>query len=147
MYLPNGQSDTKIRAGIIGATGYAGAEIVRLLAAHPKVEIALIGSRSNSGEQLSSIYKNLFRIVDLPLVDHEDPEPETTADLPVREAILKLAEETDVIFTATPQGACAQLISEELLKKTRVIDLSADFRLNDVSVYDKWYGIQHAAPE
>ncbi len=147
MYLPNGQSDTKIRAGIIGATGYAGAEIVRLLAAHPNVEIAWIGSRSNAGEQLSSIYKNLFRIVDLPLVDHEDPEPETTADLPVREAILKLAEETDVIFTATPQGACAQLISEELLKKTRVIDLSADFRLKDVSVYEKWYGIQHAAPE
>ena len=147
MYLPNGQSDVKVRAGIIGATGYAGAEIVRLLAAHPNVEIAWIGSRSNAGETLSSIYKNLFRIVDLPLVDHEDPEPEVTADLPVREAILKLAQDVDVIFTATPQGACAQLVSEELLSGTRVIDLSADVRLKDVAVYEKWYGIQHAAPE
>ena len=136
-YLENGQA--MVRVGIVGATGYAGAEIARLIAAHPMAEIAWIGSRSFTGKELSSIYGNLFRVVDLSLIDDD-----TQA---LKETIVSLADKTDVIFTATPQGACAQLISEALLQKTRVIDLSADFRLKDVAVYEKWYGIGHAAPQ
>lgn len=130
---------SKIRAGIIGATGYAGAEILRILSVHPDVEIKWIGSRSYADQQMASIYGNLFHFVDLPLID-DDTEK-------MKHAILELAEETDVIFTATPQGACAGLMSEELLQKTRVIDMSADFRLKDVAVYEKWYKIKHASPE
>ena len=129
----------KIRAGIIGATGYAGAEILRILATHPNVEIAWIGSRSYADQQVASIYGNLFHFVDLPLIDDDTEKMKT--------AILELAEETDVIFTATPQGACAGLMSEELLKKTRIIDMSADFRLKDVATYEKWYKITHASPQ
>lgn len=129
----------KIRAGIIGATGYAGAEILRILSVHPDVEIKWIGSRSYADQQMASIYGNLFHFVDLPLID-DDTEK-------MKHAILELAEDTDVIFTATPQGACAGLMSGELLEKTRVIDMSADFRLKDVAVYEKWYKIKHASPQ
>lgn len=129
----------KIRAGIIGATGYAGAEILRILSVHPDVEIKWIGSRSYADQQMASIYGNLFHFVDLPLID-DDTEK-------MKQSILELAEDTDVIFTATPQGACAGLMSRELLEKTRVIDMSADFRLKDVAVYEKWYKIKHASPQ
>ena len=129
----------KIRAGVIGATGYAGAEIIRLLAAHPQAEIAWVGSRSYSGQKLSAIYGNLFKTVDLPLIDDDTDK--------MKEELVHLADETDVIFTATPQGACAQMISEELLSRTRIIDMSADFRLKDVAVYEKWYKLEHKAPE
>ncbi len=63
------------------------------------------------------------------------------------ENIKELAETVDVIFTATPQGYCATLVSEEVLSKTKIIDLSADFRIKDVATYEKWYGIEHASPE
>ena len=59
----------------------------------------------------------------------------------------ELAEQADVIFTATPQGLCASLVTEDILSKTKVIDLSADFRIKDVSVYEKWYKIQHNSPQ
>lgn len=120
-----------IKAGIIGSTGYAGAELVRLLLGHPDVKIVWYGSRSYVGEKFSSIYGNMFKIVeDTCLDDNMD----------------QLAREADVIFTATPQGLCASLVREEILQKTRIIDLSADFRLKDVNVYEKWYQITHANP-
>ncbi len=130
--------DKKIRAGIIGATGYAGAEILRILATHPNVEIRWIGSRSYADQQMASIYGNLFHFVDLFLIDDDTEKMKTE--------LLQLAEDVDVIFTATPQGACAGLMSEELLQKAKVIDMSADFRLKDVEVYEKWYKIKHASP-
>ncbi len=130
--------DKKIRAGIIGATGYAGAEILRILATHPNVEIRWIGSRSYADQQMASIYGNLFHFVDLSLIDDDTEKMKTE--------LLQLAEDVDVIFTATPQGACAGLMSEELLQKAKVIDMSADFRLKDVEVYEKWYKIKHASP-
>ena len=121
-----------IKAGIIGATGYAGAEIVRLLMGHPEVEIKWLGSRSYIDQRYADIYRNMFQIV-------EDICKDDTLD--------KLAEEVDVIFTATPQGFCASVINEEILAKVKVIDLSADFRIKDVAIYEKWYGIEHKSPE
>ena len=129
---------SKIRAGIVGATGYAGAEIARLLSNHPDAEIVWVGSRSFTETPLSSIYGNLFHFVDLSCID-DDTEL-------LKDKLLELADDVDVIFTATPQGACASMMSEALLEKAKVIDLSADFRLKDVSVYEQWYKITHKAP-
>lgn len=122
----------KIKAGIIGATGYAGAELVRILLAHPDVEIVWFGSRSYVDQDYASIYGNFFKLVDAKCLDD---------DLP------KLAEEADVIFTATPQGYLASVITEDILSKCKVIDLSADFRIKDVATYEKWYGIEHKSPQ
>ena len=121
-----------IKVGIIGATGYAGAELVRLLMNHKEVEIVWLGSRSYTGQKYSSIYQNMFQFTEAICKDDN---------------MQALAEEADVIFTATPQGLCASLIKEEILQKTRIIDLSADFRLKDVKVYEDWYNIEHKAPE
>lgn len=121
-----------IKVGIIGATGYAGAEIVRLLQMHPQAEVVWYGSRSYIDQKYASIYQNLFKLVD--------------ADC-LGEDMDKLADEVDVIFTATPQGLCASLVNEDILNKVKIIDLSADFRLKDVSVYEEWYKIEHKAPQ
>ena len=121
-----------IKAGIIGATGYAGNEIVRLLLGHKNVEIKWLGSRSYIDQRYSSVYQNMFRLVDAACMDDN---------------MEALADEVDVIFTATPQGLCASLINEGILSKAKVIDLSADFRIKDVKVYEEWYGIEHKAPQ
>ncbi len=121
-----------IKAGIIGATGYAGNELVRLLLQHRDVQIVWYGSKSYIDRKYASVYENMFQIVD-----------ETCLD----DNMDALADEADVIFTATPQGLCASLVTEEILNRAKVIDLSADFRIQDVSVYEKWYGIRHASPQ
>ncbi|WP_455055055.1 N-acetyl-gamma-glutamyl-phosphate reductase [Merdimonas faecis] len=121
-----------IKAGIIGATGYAGGELVRILSGHPDVEIVWYGSRSYIEQKYADVYRNMFRIVDAACMDDNMEE---------------LAEEADVIFTATPQGFCASVISEEILSKTKIVDLSADFRIKDVKTYEKWYGIEHKSPQ
>ena len=111
-----------IKAGIIGSTGYAGAELARLLYQHPEAEVVWYGSRSYIGEDFSSVYRNLFRMVDAKCLDDN---------------MEALAEEADVIFTATPQGFCASMVNDNILSKTKIIDLSADFRIKDVKVYEK----------
>ena len=121
-----------IKAGIIGATGYAGGELVRILTAHKDVEIKWYGSRSYIDQKYASVYQNLFQIVDAVCMDDNMEE---------------LAEQVDVIFTATPQGLCASLVTEQILSKVKIVDLSADFRIKDVSVYEKWYGIEHKSPQ
>ena len=121
-----------VKAGIIGATGYAGNEIVRILLSHRDVEIRWFGSRSYIDQKYASVYQNLFQIVD---------------DVCKDDNIDKLADEVDVIFTATPQGLCSSIINEEVLKKCKVIDLSADFRIKDVATYEKWYKIEHKSPQ
>ena len=121
-----------IKAGIIGSTGYAGQELVRLLLCHKDVEIVWYGSRSYIDKKYYDVFRNMFQIVENVCQDDNMDE---------------LAEAVDVIFTATPQGMCASIVSEDVLKKVKIIDLSADFRIKDVSVYEKWYGIKHASPE
>lgn len=121
-----------MKVGIIGATGYAGAEIVRLLSFHPEAEIVWYGSRSYIDKNFSDIYGNMFQIV---------------KDVCKGENISELAETVDVIFTAAPQGLCASLVNEDILSKVKVIDLSADFRIKDVSIYEKWYQIEHKSPQ
>lgn len=120
-----------IKVGIIGATGYAGGELVRILSGHKDAEIKWYGSRSYIDRKYADVYRNMFRIVDAVCMDDNMEE---------------LASQVDVIFTATPQGLCASLVNEEILSKTKIIDLSADFRLKDVKVYEEWYKIEHKAP-
>ena len=121
-----------IKAGIIGATGYAGAELVRILMGHPSVEIKWYGSRSYIDKKYADVYRNMFEIVEDTCLDDNMEE---------------LANQVDVIFTATPQGLCSSLVSENVLSKVKVIDLSADFRIKDVDTYEKWYGIKHQSPQ
>lgn len=121
-----------IKVGIIGATGYAGGELVRLLLGHKEARIVWYGSRSYVDQNYADIYRNMFRIVDAKCMDDH---------------MEQLAEEADVIFTATPQGFCASVMTEEILKKTKIIDLSADYRIKDVKTYEKWYGIVHQSPQ
>lgn len=121
-----------IKAGIIGATGYAGGELVRLLLQHKEVEIKWYGSRSYIDQKYASVYGNMFQLVEDTCLDDNMEE---------------LAKQVDVIFTATPQGFCASVINDSILNQTKIIDLSADFRIKDVSVYEKWYGITHKAPQ
>lgn len=121
-----------IKAGIIGATGYAGAELVRLLAGHKDVDIVWYGSRSYINDNYANVYRNFCKIVDARCLDDN---------------LGELADQADVIFTATPQGFLASVLTEEILEKTKVIDLSADFRIKDVAVYEKWYGIEHKSPQ
>ena len=121
-----------IKVGIIGATGYAGAELVRLLLAHEEAEIIWYGSKSYIDQNYADIYRNMFRLV---------------PDLCKGDDLNALAEEADVIFTATPQGYLLSVLTKELLSKCKFIDLSADYRIKDVAVYEKWYGIHHETPE
>lgn len=121
-----------VRVGIIGSTGYAGAELVRLLLQHRDVEIKWYGSRSYIDKRYYEVFQNMFQLVDDKCLDDNMEE---------------LADMADVIFTATPQGLCASLVNESILNKVKIIDLSADFRIKDVAVYEKWYGIEHKSPK
>ena len=121
-----------IKAGIIGATGYAGGELVRILMGHKDVEVKWYGSRSYIDQKYAAVYQNLFQIVEGVCKDDNMEE---------------LANQVDVIFTATPQGYCASLLKEEILSKVKIIDLSADFRIKDQKVYEEWYKIEHKSPQ
>lgn len=121
-----------IKVGIVGSTGYAGGELVRLLLNHGNVEIKWLYSQSYIDVNYQRIYGNFFKLIDKSCVGGN---------------IDELADEVDLIFTATPQGYCSGIINEELLKKVRVIDLSADFRIKDLETYTNWYGLEHKSPE
>ena len=121
-----------IKVGILGATGYAGSELVRILLGHKDVEIKWYGSRSYIDKKYASIYQNFFQLVDANCMDDN---------------MEVLADQVDVIFTATPQGLCASLVNEEILSKVKIIDLSADFRIKDVKVYEEWYKLEHKSPQ
>ena len=120
-----------VKAGIIGATGYAGAELVRILLGHKEVEIKWYGSKSYIDKKYASVYGNMFQLVEDACLDDN---------------IEALAKQVDVIFTATPQGFLAGVLTEEILESAKVVDLSADYRLKDVAVYEKWYHIEHKSP-
>lgn len=121
-----------VKVGIIGATGYAGNELVRLLMGHKDVEIMWYGSRSYIDKKYAEVYQNMFEIVEDTCLDDNMEE---------------LASRVDVIFTATPQGFLAGVLTEEILSRVKIIDLSADFRIKDVRTYEKWYKIEHKSPQ
>ena len=121
-----------VKVGIIGATGYAGNELVRLLMGHKDVEIMWYGSRSYIDQKYADVYRNMFQLVD---------------DVCMDDNMEELASKVDVIFTATPQGFLAGVLTEEILSRVKIIDLSADFRIKDVKTYEKWYKIEHKSPQ
>lgn len=121
-----------IKVGIMGSTGYAGGELARLLLQREDVEIIWYGSKSYVDQKYASVYQNMFQFMDDSCQDDN---------------MEALAEQADVIFTATPQGFCASLMNEDILRKTKVIDLSADYRIKDVATYEEWYKIEHKTPQ
>lgn len=121
-----------IKAGVIGATGYAGAELVRLLSGHKQVQVIWLGSKSYTGQTYTGIYQNMYDVVEGECRDDN---------------IAKLVKQADVVFTATPQGFLASVLTNELLEQAKFIDLSADYRLKDVGVYEQWYKITHKSPQ
>jgi len=121
-----------IKAGIIGSTGYAGVELVRLLTTHPDVEILWYGSKSYVDKKYYEVFRNMFEIIE---------------DICLDDNIEELARKVDVIFTATPHGYLSSLINEQILKNVKVIDLSADFRIKDISIFNSWYGMENKGSE
>lgn len=119
---------TKINAAILGATGYAGVELVRLLAAHPYANIVHLASHSYAGKRISEVHPALRWICDLVLQEDD---------------LMAAAEAADVVFMALPAGIAADSVDEAILAKAKVIDLGADFRLHDKAVYEQWYKKEH----
>lgn len=120
-----------IRAGIVGGTGYTGVELLRILALHPQVEICVVTSRTDAGMRVDALYPSLRGAVDVVFSE------------PDIEALLNC----EVVFFATPNGTAMQMARELLEKGVKIIDLSADFRLKDISEWAIWYGMDHASPE
>lgn len=120
-----------IRVGIVGGTGYTGVELLRILALHPEVELTAITSRGNAGEKVADMFPNLRGHVDLAFSDPSE------ADL----------SGCDVVFFATPNGIAMGAARELLDAGVRVIDLAADFRIKDIALWEKWYGMPHASPD
>ncbi|MBP3194690.1 MAG: N-acetyl-gamma-glutamyl-phosphate reductase [Cardiobacteriaceae bacterium] len=120
-----------IKVGIVGATGYTGAELVRLLLRHPEVEIACITARSEVGKEIAELFPNLRGQTDLRFSDLASEE----------------LEKCDALFFATPHGVCMQKAKELLDKGVKIIDLSADFRIKNLHEFQNWYAIEHSAPE
>jgi len=123
-------SDTVVRAGIVGGTGYSGGELLRLLLAHPRCKIQAVSSRSRAGEPVSGLFTNLRGRIDLDFIRPQ----------------LSLLKDCDVVFFATPNGTAMTMAEALLADGVRVIDLSADFRLHDHQVWQQWYGMEHACP-
>lgn len=119
------------RVGIIGGTGYTGVELLRLLLPRDDVDVAFVSSRGASGTRLDALFPNLRGFTDL-----EFKGPEAVADA-----------NCDIVFFATPNGTAMRQARELLDRGTRIIDLSADFRLEDVAVWSQWYGEEHACPD
>lgn len=120
-----------IRVGIVGGTGYTGVELLRLLVGHPNVALHAITSRGEAGTPVAQLFPSLRGRVDLAF-SHPDEAP---------------LDACDVVFFATPNGIAMHEAPKLLAKGVRVIDLAADFRLRDVAVWERWYGMRHASPE
>lgn len=120
-----------IKAAVLGATGYAGIELVRLLTNHPEVSIEFLGSQSFDGKNINEVYQNFNHVL----------------DLECHEIDMDKISKCDVAFTALPHGASKTVIPELIKTGIKVIDLSGDFRYDDVKVYEKWYGQEHSSPE
>lgn len=124
-------SNKRIKVGIVGGTGYTGVELLRLLAAHPNVDLHAITSRSEAGTAVAAMFPNLRGHVSLKFQTPEDAR----------------LSECDVVFFATPHGVAMAQAAELIANNVKVIDLAADFRLQNINTFKKWYGIDHSCPE
>jgi len=122
---------SKIKIGIIGGTGYTGVELLRLLVTHPNADVVLITSRSEAGKNVADLFPNLRGFTSLRF---SAPDPGSF-------------NECDLVFSATPNGIAMTHARELLAQGVKLIDLAADFRIKDISVWEKWYGMKHACPE
>lgn len=121
-----------VKVGIIGGTGYTGIELLRLLANHSQAEVTVLTSRSEAGKKVSDYFPNLSPAY--PSLAFSEPSVENLA-------------QCDVVFFATPHGVAHSLAGELMATGVKIIDLSADFRIKDIAVWEEWYGQKHAAPE
>ena len=122
----------KIKVSIIGCTGYVGEELIRLGIAHPNIEIIHLVSRSFAGQMLSEVYQNFGK-----RFDHELEALDMDC----------IAKDSDVVFTALPHGVSAEISAGLAERNVKVIDLSGDFRYDDVDVYEAWYNTEHQAKD
>jgi N-acetyl-gamma-glutamyl-phosphate reductase len=120
-----------IRAGIVGGTGYTGVELLRILALHQEVEVAVVTSRADAGVRVDAVYPSLRGYIDAVF---------TVPDVDALAAC-------DVVFFATPNGTAMLMAEQLLVRGVKVIDLSADFRLQDAKEWSQWYGMEHACPD
>lgn len=121
-----------IKVGIVGATGYTGVELVRILSRHPEVQLVALTSRSYAGQPYYRAYPHLYQYTDLICTELD---------------IDELAANTDVVFTALPHGHSMDIAAAMLQRNKKVVDLGADFRLDDHHQYQQWYQVEHSAPE
>lgn len=121
-----------IKTAVVGSTGYVGEELVRILHAHPEAEVSYLTSHSNVGQKYSEIYQSFNHIVQ---------------DECLEENIEELADKVDVIFIALPHGIACKKLNKNILEKTKVIDLGADFRIKSRQIYEEWYKTEHESPE
>jgi len=124
-------STRTIKAGIVGGTGYTGVELLRLLAQHPHCELTAITSRQEAGQGVAEIFPNLRGRIALKFSD------------PARAAL----DACDVVFFATPNGVAMEQARALIDAGVRIIDIGADFRIDDIKVWERWYGMKHACPE
>lgn len=120
-----------IKAAIVGGTGYTGVELLRLLSKHPHVEVSIITSRAEAGVKVADMYPSLRGHIDIAFTE---PDVETLG-------------QCDVVFFATPHGVAQSMMGALMKTSARIIDLSADFRIRDVPLWQKWYNQTHGAPE
>lgn len=121
-----------IRAGIFGASGYTGAELLRLCAGHPELHVEFAAAASQAGMPAAALYPNLTTAY--PDLVFADPDP-------------ALAEGLDLVFLALPHGASQALVPDLAKRVPKIVDLGADFRLRDAAAYPRWYGEEHSAPD
>jgi len=117
-----------LKVGVVGGTGYTGVELLRLLVMHPQVELKYVTSRSESGSKVADLFPNLRGFTELCFT----------------EPAVKTLAECNVVFFATPNGTAMKMVPELIDNGVRVIDLAADFRLQDADVWKQWYGMDHA---
>ncbi len=117
-----------IKAAVVGSTGYVGEELARILTSHPEVELSYMTSHSNAGQKYSNIYQNFKNIIENECIE---------------ENIEEIAEKVDVVFIGLPHGIACKKVTKDILEKTKIIDLGADFRLKSKETYQEWYKTEH----